>query len=81
MRISARNQLPGKVRSLVTGPVNAEVVIALPGGGEIVSVITRASAKALGLRKGSDVCAVIKSSDVLVASCSGKVTCDCGKHG
>jgi molybdate transport system regulatory protein len=67
MKISARNQIAGKVTKVTTGAVNAEVVIKLPGGGEIVSVITKASAKALGLKKGVGVVAIIKSSDILVA--------------
>ncbi|MDR3457186.1 MAG: TOBE domain-containing protein [Verrucomicrobiae bacterium] len=67
MKISARNQLAGQVKSITSGVVNAEVVIVLPGGGEIVSVITKASAKTLKLKKGSPVIAVIKASDILLA--------------
>jgi molybdopterin-binding protein len=67
MRISARNQLKGKVKEIVKGAVNSEVTIALPGGGEIVSIITNKSAADLGLTKGKDVYAVIKASSVMVA--------------
>ena len=67
MKISARNQLVGKVAKITSGAVNAEVSVALPGGGEIVSIITKASAKTLGLKKGSSVVAVIKASDILLA--------------
>ena len=67
MKISARNQLPGKVAKITIGVVNAEVIIALPGGGSLVSVITGTSAKSLKLKKGSPVVAVIKSSDILLA--------------
>lgn len=79
MNISARNKLVGKVKKLTLGVVNAEVVIELPGGGEIVSVITRTSAKSLKLKKGSSVVAVIKSSDILVAVPCGNPDCKCGK--
>lgn len=79
MNISARNQLFGKVSRLTLGAVNAEIVITLPGGGEIVSVITRDSAKRLKLKKGSPVVAVIKSSDILVAVPCGDPDCKCGK--
>jgi molybdate transport system regulatory protein len=41
MKISARNQLVGKVAKLTLGAVNAEVTIALPGGSSLVSVITK----------------------------------------
>ena len=77
MNISARNKLIGKVKQLTVGVVNAQVVIALPGGGEIVSVITKASAKSLRLKKGSPVVAVIKSSDILLAVPCGNPNCKC----
>jgi len=79
MQISARNKLVGKIKKLTIGVVNAEVVISLPGGEEIVSVITRTSAKSLKLKKGSPVVAIIKSSDVLVAVPCGNPDCKCGK--
>ena len=77
MNISARNKLIGKVKQLTVGVVNAEVVITLPGGEEIVSVITKASAKSLKLKKGSPVVAVIKSSDILLAVPCGNPNCKC----
>lgn len=79
MKISARNKFPGTVKKLTIGVVNAEVVIALPGGEEIVSVITKSSAKSLKLKKGSPVVAVIKSSEVLVAVPCENPDCKCGK--
>ena len=77
MKISARNQVAGKVAKLTVGVVNAEVVISLPEGGQLVAVITRASAKALKLKAGSPVVAVIKSSDILVAVPCGNPDCKC----
>ena len=79
MKISARNQLVGKVAKITSGAVNAEVSVALPDGGEIVAVITKASAKSLGLKKGSPVVAVIKASDILLAVPCGNPDCKCGK--
>ena len=79
MQISARNKLPGKIKKITAGPINAEVIITLAGGAEIVSVITKQSVKTLGLKKGLEVRAVIKSSDVLVGVCCGKESCECGK--
>lgn len=77
MNISARNKIKGTVGKITTGAVNAEVTIVLPGGGELVSVITKASTKALKLKKGSPVVAVIKSSDILVAVPCGNPDCKC----
>ena len=79
MNISARNKLFGKITKLTSGVVNTEVVIALPGGGELVSVITKASAKTLKLKKGSPVVAIIKSSDILLAVPCDNPNCKCGK--
>lgn len=66
MRISARNVLKGKVTSINVGAVNTEVQIDV-GGTKIVSVITKTSADHLELKVGSDVYAVIKASNVMVA--------------
>jgi molybdopterin-binding protein len=68
MKISARNVLKGKVKKLVHGAVNSEVTVELPGGIEIVSIITKTSAENLGLAKGSDVYAVVKASSVMIAT-------------
>jgi len=66
MKISARNTLKGKVKSVKTGAVNDEVIIELPGGAEIVSIITRASAETLDLSPGKEVYAIIKASNVMI---------------
>jgi molybdopterin-binding protein len=67
MKISARNILKRTVKSVEHGAVNSEVVIELPGGTEVVSIITKESAEGLGLKSGKGVFAVIKSSDVMIA--------------
>ena len=67
MRISARNVLKGKVKSITHGAVNSEIVIELPGGQAIIAVITKTSAENLELESGKDVCAVIKASNVMLA--------------
>ncbi len=68
MQLSARNVLKGTVKQLTPGAVNTEVVVALPGGQEIVSVITKRSAERLGLAVGREVYAVIKASNVMIAT-------------
>ncbi len=67
MKISARNVLKGEVKKIVPGAVNSEVTIKLPGGLEMVSIITKSSARNLGLKKGKAVYAVIKASNVMIA--------------
>ena len=67
MKISARNVLKGKVKEVNPGAINTEVTVALSGGNEIVSVITKASADRLGLAEGKEVYAVIKASNVMIA--------------
>ena len=67
MELSARNQLQGTVKSVTLGTVMAEVVVDV-NGQEIVSAVTRGSAERLGLREGSAVTVVIKSTDVLLAT-------------
>ena len=68
MKISARNLLKGKVTRLIHGAVNTEVTVELSGGAEVVSMITKTSAKKLGLKKGKTVYAVIKASNVMIAT-------------
>jgi molybdopterin-binding protein len=66
MKLSARNALKGTVKQVTHGAVNTEVVIQLPGGVEIVSIITKESAQNLGLAAGKEAYAVIKASNVMV---------------
>ena len=66
MKISARNMLKGKVKTVKTGAVNDEIVVELPGGFEIVSIITKASAESLGLAPGKEAYAIIKASNVMI---------------
>ncbi len=67
MRISARNQLKGKIVNVKHGAVNTEVVIEIPGGIQVVSMITKESVETLGLAVGKEAYAIIKASNVMVA--------------
>jgi molybdopterin-binding protein len=67
MKISARNQLKGRITKIVHGTVGAEVTLHVAPGVELVSVITETSAKDLGLKDGMEVYAVIKASNVMIA--------------
>lgn len=66
MKVSARNQLKGKVIQINEGAVNTEIVIELATGINIASVITKASANDLELALGKEVYAVVKASNVIV---------------
>ena len=68
MQISARNTLKGRVKHIAPGAVNTEVTVELPGGAEVVSIITKASAERLQLTTGKEVYAVVKASDVMIAT-------------
>jgi len=67
MKISARNVLKGKIKKIIPGAVNSEVIIEIAGGAEIVSIITKESVESLDLKEGKIVYAVVKASNVMVA--------------
>jgi molybdopterin-binding protein len=68
MKISDRNVLKGKVAKVTHGAVNSEVAVQLPGRVEVISIITKKSAKDLTLSKGKQVYAIIKASNVMIAT-------------
>jgi molybdopterin-binding protein len=68
MEISARNVFKGKIKSIKYGQILAELVIELPGGLEITSLITKTSADRMKLAVGKNVSTVVKASNVLVAT-------------
>ncbi len=67
MKISARNSLKGTVKAVHEGAVNTEVIIEVAPGVEVVAIVTKESAEALGLSAGKEAYAVIKASNVIVA--------------
>ena len=71
MKTSARNTFTGTVSHLQHGAVNDEVGIALAGGRSVHAIITSGSAKALDLRVGSEVFALVKSSSVILVAEEG----------
>jgi molybdopterin-binding protein len=66
MSISARNQLKGKVIGLKKGVITAEVVIEIPGGNKITSIVSLDSVEDLGIKEGAEITAVIKSTSVML---------------
>ena len=67
MKLSARNALPGIVRRIEEGAVNAEVTIELAPQLTVVSVITLDAIRNLRLKVGDRAYAVIKASSVMIA--------------
>jgi molybdopterin-binding protein len=67
LKSSACDRLKAKIRSVAPGAVNAEVVLVLASGQEVVATITNGSVKSLDLAEGVGAYAVIKASSVLVA--------------
>ncbi len=67
MKLSARNVLKGTIKEIKIGIVNNEIVIQLPGGDEITSIITQTSSNRIDLEVGKPVSAVIKASHVMIA--------------
>lgn len=66
MKLSARNVLKGKVIKIIPGAVNSEVTLELPGGAQVVSIITKESAEKLGLAVGKPAYAIVKASNVMI---------------
>lgn len=66
MKLSARNQLTGTVSQISKGEAIANVVLDVAGQ-RLVASITVEAVEELGLSEGSEVTAVIKASDVIVA--------------
>lgn len=67
MKLSARNQIEGRIVELHKGQTTAHVQIDIGGGVKITSSITNEAVEDLGLKTGDDVHTVIKASDVMVA--------------
>jgi molybdopterin-binding protein len=65
MKLSARNQLRGKVTAVTSGTVMAEIAIQVEGG-PVVAAITDGSRKSLGLKVGDDVTVIIKATEVII---------------
>ncbi len=65
-KLNARNVLGGTVASVQDGAVDSEVIPKLAGDNNLVAIITKESAKSLGLKAGEPATAVVKASSVLV---------------
>jgi molybdopterin-binding protein len=66
MKLSARNQLQGKVVNVTKGQTTAHVRVDIGNGKIITSSITNEAVDELGLKAGDDVTAIVKASDVII---------------
>ena len=66
MKLSARNQLKGKVVEVIKGQTTAHIRIEIAKGIVMTSSITNEAVDDLKLKAGDEVTAVIKASDVMV---------------
>lgn len=66
MRLSIRNQIPGKVVAVTTGEAMAVVKVQTDGGQELTSAITLDALRDLGVEVGSEVTLVVKATDVAI---------------
>lgn len=68
MKLSARNVIEGKVKSVTVGAVNVEVIVEVAPGVEMASIITKNSCESLGLEAGKSVYAIVKASSVMIGT-------------
>lgn len=68
LKLSATNQIKGKVAAVKEGAVNAEIDIQIAGGDKLSAIITNESAKNLALKAGDEVVAVIKASQIIIGA-------------
>lgn len=73
MKTSARNEFLGRVRALNRGPVNAEVILDIGGGNDLVAIITQESVDNLGLVIGKEAYALIKAPWVIITAADSQL--------
>jgi molybdopterin-binding protein len=66
--INVRNQFRGTIKEVIEGPVVSEVDVITPSGLIVTSVITTRSVKELNLVVGKEVVALVKSTEVSIAT-------------
>jgi molybdopterin-binding protein len=66
MRLSARNNLKGTIKTIEEGLITSKVVIDLGNGNEIVSIISKDAIADLELKVGKEAYAIVKSTEVIV---------------
>jgi molybdopterin-binding protein len=72
MKLSARNQLKGKILKVDEGLITAKVMLDLGNGNVISAIISKDAIADLNLKQGDDAYAVIKSTEVIIG-----IPCEC----
>ena len=67
MKLSARNQMKGTVKTVTKGQTTSHVQIEIDGGAIVMASITNEAVDELKLKPGQSAYAIIKASDVMVA--------------
>ncbi|MFQ3579682.1 MAG: TOBE domain-containing protein [Bacteroidales bacterium] len=75
MKLSARNQLKGKILKIEEGLITAKVVIDLGNNNVISAIISKDAITELQLKQGNEAFAIIKSTEVIIGT-----PCDCKKE-
>ncbi|AWY39638.1 transporter [Pseudomonas putida] len=73
MKVSARNVFKGQVSKVQEGAVNAEVSLTLPGGEQLVAVVTMESIRNLGIAAGKEAVALVKAPWVMLMTESSDI--------
>ncbi len=68
MKTSSRNSFPGKVTAILPGVINDEIEISLENGDKVYGQITRSATEKLKLSKGGEAVAIVKSTEIMLAT-------------
>ena len=66
LRLSAANQLKGKITAVKEGAINAEIDVRTAGGENLSAIVTNSSVKNLALAVGDEVTAIIKATQIII---------------
>jgi molybdopterin-binding protein len=80
MKISARNQLKGKIIKVEEGLITGKVSLDLGNGNIISAIISKDAIGDLDLKVGDTAFAIIKSTEVIIGTPCESKNCNCGKH-
>ena len=74
MKTSARNELTGKITSIIDGAVMSEVKITVSPEVTVSATVTKEGLASLGVNLNDEVTAIIKASSIIIAKEAVKTT-------